>query len=147
MQPPIHTQQGEQSFRGINPSFFRSLQKETSLSRFVPLNYPVKGRNIAPGKVCEQSSVDEAWSAGRKASFAVDGCPESISLGDVYSFITKNEKYPWWQIDLGSMIPLTGLIIYNNHCSNRAATLCVLISSSIDAWKDRSMLMFCCRNE
>lgn len=80
--------------------------------------------------------MDSTWSGGRKASHAVDGCP--LPLGDLYSFITKSEENPWWQIDLNDVVHLTAIVIYNQHCAERAATLCVLISTSEEAWRSHS---------
>lgn len=91
-----------------------------------------RGRNIAPGKECRQSSEDGMWSDGRKASHAVDGC--ELHMGELYSFITEYEMEPWWQIDLGREVRLSALLIFNQHCAERARTLCVLLSSSEAAW-------------
>jgi hypothetical protein len=63
------------------------------------------------------------------------GACDGIKNG-VFGFHTDLQEKPWWQIDLGSSIPLEKVVIYNRTVfANRAANLIVLISDDDISFK------------
>jgi hypothetical protein len=55
-----------------------------------------------------------------------------------YGFHTDKEQDPWWQVDLGKSVTLSGVIVYNR-CNDkdmekRADRLCVLLSEDGKSW-------------
>ncbi|MBM4090937.1 MAG: hypothetical protein FJ276_16170, partial [Planctomycetes bacterium] len=53
-----------------------------------------------------------------------------------YGFHTSSEQDPWWQVDLGSVMALDRVVVYNrgDGVSDRAARLCVLLSPDGKTW-------------
>jgi hypothetical protein len=87
--------------------------------------------NIALGKPAQQSSTSQ-WSKPNDSQGGVDG-QKTGSFG----FHTNAETSPWWQVDLGASCALDQIVIYNrlDCCSERAATLQILISNDGGTWQ------------
>lgn len=83
--------------------------------------------NLALGRYASQSSLYDGASQG-----AVDG----VKVGDP-GFHTLEEQGAWWQVDLGSVRPLTEIVVFNRMdcCSERARTLEVKLSDDGKTWK------------
>lgn len=89
-----------------------------------------KSKNLALNRPAKQSSTCR-WSKVNDAQGAVDG----VKNGS-YGFHTDIEKNPWWQIDLGEVISLTEVRIFNRlELPERARTLQVLLSNDGTNWK------------
>ncbi|KAK9402824.1 hypothetical protein NXF25_007651 [Crotalus adamanteus] len=76
-----------------------------------PLPTGVKGRNLAWGKLAQQSSIHQHDIVG-SADKAVDG----NCNGDWYNKScthTKKEKNPWWYVDLGESHKISVVIVKN----------------------------------
>ncbi|KAL7990237.1 hypothetical protein Chor_010591 [Crotalus horridus] len=76
-----------------------------------PLPTGVKGRNLALGKLAQQSSIHQHDIVG-SADKAVDG----NCNGDWYNKScthTKKEKNPWWYVDLGESHKISVVIVKN----------------------------------
>ena len=86
--------------------------------------------NLALNKPTEQSSYN--LSNLNKLQSPVNG----IKNGK-FSFHTKKEVNPWWQVDLEDIYALTEVRVYNriDTCSDRARTLRILISSDGENWE------------
>jgi len=85
---------------------------------------PAQNINVALGKRASQSSKSQ-WSKQNDAQGGVDG----IKNGS-YGFHTNEQVNPWWQVDLGGMVVLEKILLFNRQdcCSERAQTSQVLIS-------------------
>ena len=70
------------------------------------------GKNIAVKKTATASSAWEGQGVNGKASKAVDDNTEgAMWKGSVTH--TKNEKNPWWEVDLGEMAMLDSICLHN----------------------------------
>lgn len=79
--------------------------------------------NLALAKPCQQSSVLHRGQP--TAGLAVDGVRREI-----HAFHTDRDLHPWWQVDLGVVVPLQRIVLYNvggPHAS-RAARCVVRVS-------------------
>ena len=68
----------------------------------------------------------------RDAAGAVDGVKDGT-----YGFHTDRDAGPWWQVDLGRVVALERIVVYNRCDGNvegRAARLQVLLSHDGEAW-------------
>lgn len=83
--------------------------------------------NLALGRYASQSSLYDGTSQG-----AVDG----VKVGD-RGFHTLEEQGAWWQVDLGSVRPLTEIVVFNRMdcCAERARTIEVKLSNDGKKWK------------
>jgi len=66
---------------------------------------------------------------------AAGGC-DGVKDG-TFGFHTDRQENPWWQVDLGTSLPLDRVAIYNRcdgEVDGRAATLTVLLSADGEAW-------------
>lgn len=89
------------------------------------------GENIALHKPAQQSSYSPRWSKPNQSSRAVNG----IKNGG-YSFCTKLEVDPWWQVDLEEIHIIQQVRIYNRmDYSERARTLKILLSTDSHNWE------------
>jgi hypothetical protein len=101
------------------------------------LSHPVKAswiqpQNLARGKPATQSSTSE-WSRPNDAQGAVDG-----RIDGNFGFHTDREPAPWWQVDLGEVVPLAEARIFNRllpEAKSRTRTLRVLLSHDGSAWR------------
>ena len=69
------------------------------------------------------------------AAGAVDGVKDGT-----YGFHTNRDASPWWQVDLGELVELERIVVYNRCDGNveaRAARLKVLLSNDGKAWTER----------
>jgi len=98
-----------------------------------PLSSPPEGSlvNIALGRPAKQSSYYSQPARLEESQGAVDGKKDGR-----FGFHTQFEPNPWWQVDLGSVIPLTEIRIFNrlDCCSDRARTIQVLLSNDENNW-------------
>lgn len=94
------------------------------------INTSAAGINLALNRPARQSSTSE-WSRPNDAQGAVDG----VKNGS-FGFHTNEEKNPWWQVDLGTVKPLTEVRIFNrlDCCSERAQTIQILLSTDGMNW-------------
>lgn len=87
---------------------------------------PERWINIAPGKICSQSSLSpysrpDGARAGVNAPVARD-----------FAIHTAHEARPWWQVDLGQPVPLQAVVVHNRrapqwqHRSRRLRVECSL---------------------
>src|SRR3990167_2395917 len=53
-----------------------------------------------------------------------------------WGFHTSNDKEPWWQVDLGKVMPLDRVLIFNSHLPERAARLKLLLSPDGKTWRE-----------
>jgi hypothetical protein len=53
-----------------------------------------------------------------------------------WGFHTSNDKEPWWQVDLGKVMPLDRVLIFNSHLPERASRLKVLLSPDGKSWRE-----------
>ena len=89
------------------------------------------GRNVAVGMPTSQSSYSQ-WSRPNESGLAVNG----RRTGE-FAFHTKHEGNPWWQVDLGSSLPLAEVLIFNRLglCADRAYGLEILAGENLDKLK------------
>jgi len=53
------------------------------------------------------------------------------------AFHTERQPQPWWQVDLGSPMPLSRIVVYNaRDCQERARNLTVLFSDDATTWRE-----------
>jgi len=67
-----------------------------------------------------------------------DGVKDGKDIG-YYGFHTDQQMNPWWQVDLGSRMPLSRAVIYNGSTTadaKRALGLVVLVSDDGQAWTE-----------
>lgn len=62
--------------------------------------------NLALAKPCQQSSVLHRGAS--TAAAAVDGVRR-----ETHAFHTDRDLHPWWQVDLGVVVPLQRVVLYN----------------------------------
>ena len=67
---------------------------------------------------------------------ALGGC-DGVINGE-YGFHTKTEDKPWWQVDLGGILPLDRLVVYNRggNLAARASRMRVLLSNDSKQFKE-----------
>ena len=86
--------------------------------------------NVAPDGTASQSSY---WHSSRpgEAANALSDQPE----GD-FAFHTDLEDAPWWQVDLGSSLPIEAIVVHNRVRSHRerARTLRIDIADRPEHW-------------
>jgi FkbM family methyltransferase len=92
---------------------------------------PAPSRNLALGRPASQSSRSE-YSRPDDPQGAVNG----VRNGQ-FGFHTAFEESPWWQVDLGEVMPIGEIRIYNrvDQEAARARTLIVLVSDDNVAWR------------
>ncbi|MBN1421070.1 MAG: discoidin domain-containing protein [Planctomycetes bacterium] len=78
----------------------------------------------------------EAAPAGVKTSDDAAGAVDGIKDGG-FAFHTEREDRPWWQVDLGAVVPLARTVIWNRTSvdANRAAHLEVHLSGDGKDWR------------
>lgn len=93
---------------------------------------PTYGGDLARGKNAYQSSFS-MWSRLNDPQGAVRGV-KSGSFG----FHTDEEDRPWWQVDLGSVTPLSEIRVFNriDGCGERADSLHVFVSDDGMDWRE-----------
>jgi hypothetical protein len=72
------------------------------------------------------------------AAGGCDGIKDGKDVG-YYGFHTSQEKNPWWQVDLGTKMPLARVVIFNGSTpadAKRALGLTVLLSSDGSRWTE-----------
>ncbi|MHB8897476.1 MAG: HzsA-related protein [Thermoguttaceae bacterium] len=77
-----------------------------------------------------------AWASITAPADAAGGC-DGVKDG-TYGFHTNRDQEPWWQVDLGAVVPLARVVVYNRcdgNVSNRAARLKLLLSDDGSRWK------------
>ncbi|MBI4864194.1 MAG: discoidin domain-containing protein [Candidatus Riflebacteria bacterium] len=92
--------------------------------------------NLALGKTASQSSDYSGIGWPAVASYGVDGIKDPA--GDPKGiFHTNRDNPPWWQVDLGSVLPLTKIRLFNRvhpDVVDRARTIQVLVSTDGESW-------------
>jgi len=102
-------------------------------------SYKVDGRrNLALGRPALQSSTSKYSYDEAPARDAQGGCNGFIT--GFYGFTTAQEAEPWWMVDLGAMMPVREVVIYNpllaaGDLSRRSAKLRIKLSDDSVAWK------------
>ena len=88
------------------------------------------GPNLALGRPATQSSQYNHANAGPQGG--VDG----VKNGS-FGFHTENEQSPWWQVDLGRVMPLREARLYNRMdcCAERSRSVHVLLSDDGRSWR------------
>jgi hypothetical protein len=93
--------------------------------------------NLALGRPATQSSTS-IWSWHDDPSIDAMGGNNGRVTG-LYGFHTELEHQPWWMVDLGTILPLSEVVIYNRldyeYCARRAAHLSVRISNNAENWR------------
>jgi hypothetical protein len=98
----------------------------------------IAGANISRGRPASQSSISPTHSFGKTveldAARGVDGI-----VSETYRFRTDEEDQPWWQVDLGAIAHIGGVIVYNVveplELVQRAVPIAILLSSDGTAWR------------
>ena len=67
------------------------------------------GRNVAVDGTATQSS--EAW--GGVAGRAIDGDASPAFASGSQSHTNEGSRDPWWEVDLGSMVPIDEIVLHN----------------------------------
>jgi len=96
---------------------------KSTLGRYVRIELPGKrrtltlaevevfsdGRNIAPqGKATQKNTA-----YGGDASRAIDGNKNGNYNGGGQTHTAENTANPWWQVDLGSEVPIDSIVVWN----------------------------------
>ena len=68
--------------------------------------------NLAVGKTATQSSTYAGGDGTGTASKAVDGSTDGVFANGSVSH-TNSESNPWWQVDLGSSVPISQIEVWN----------------------------------
>lgn len=104
----------------------------------VKLTLPVSVEyRLVPAAEIKRETAERALAdLERKRKDAAGGC-DGIKDGH-YGFHTEKEQDPWWQIDLGDTVALSGVVIYNR-CNDkdmekRADRIRVLLSEDGKSW-------------
>jgi hypothetical protein len=89
------------------------------------------GTNLALRRPASQSSIYEGYRVEGQSGQGNDGVKNG-GLG----FHTKLEPNPWWQVDLGTVSPISEIRIFNrlDCCADRARTIQVLFSNDGSTW-------------
>jgi hypothetical protein len=97
----------------------------------------IAGRNTALGAVATQSSTDGGASILGYPSFAVDGNTDGNFLNSTVTH-TSQEAMPYWQVDLGSLLPIGEVLLHNRTdcCWDRLTNFKVQISENGTTWRD-----------
>jgi hypothetical protein len=74
--------------------------------------YGPSSGNLAAGRPTLQSSTYGSGSSAAASKRAADGNPDG-NWGDNSVTLTNHEAQPWWQVDLGAVIPLAEVVLYN----------------------------------
>lgn len=88
--------------------------------------------DIARGQPTRQSSGDPDWS---RSGAATDGV-----FSGRFTFCTHAERDPWWEVDLGAVVPVGRIVVWNRDDAGvagaeRASPLSILISRDGAAWE------------
>jgi glucose/arabinose dehydrogenase/plastocyanin len=68
------------------------------------------GKNVAPGRPATQSSTGYNAPATR----AVDGNIGGGEFGrNSMSHTAENDEAPWWEVDLGALVPIDSIVVHN----------------------------------
>lgn len=94
-------------------------------------------KNLALGQPATQSSIYRGTGFDHGPRFGCDGILECRPQEPQLLVHTMLEDRPWWQVDLGRELPLTGLKLYNRIacCQEKARTVQVLLSSDGSNWR------------
>ncbi|MEZ3159960.1 discoidin domain-containing protein [Microbacterium sp. BWT-B31] len=101
-------------------------ESDDTVTTTVPL-IVVAGANLALGRPATQSSTFVFQSGARlEPAAAVDGS----TAGTSYQHTAQGDDRPWWQVDLGSVSRIGGLILWNRTdcCQSRASGIWVFVS-------------------
>ncbi len=102
----------------------------------------------APATAEYERAIEADWLRQlARACAADDGSrvtPEADAAGacdgavdEETAFHTEREEQPWWQVDLGSIAPLSRILIHNaRDCPERARDLWLLLSDDGNAWQE-----------
>jgi FkbM family methyltransferase len=92
---------------------------------------PMYSGNKALGKLAEQSSRS-MWSTGRESEGATNG-----QVTGSFGFHTDKEQNPWWKLDLGAVIPIHEIRIFNRMgmCKSRSKSIQVFLSNDGESWE------------
>ena len=106
----------------------------TAASTFGAMTYEARSEsirvgleNVAQGKAATQKSLD--W--GGTPDRAVDGNVDGAFFNDSVTHTAEDgSAEPWWQVDLGSSVPITEIAVWNRTdcCSDRLSDYYVLVS-------------------
>ncbi len=93
---------------------------------------PAAEFNLALGRPTRQSSGD---ADGSRSGAAVSG----VFTGS-FSFSTSEETNPWWEVDLGAIVPIGRIVLWNRDDAGlggyeRARPLHILLSDDGEAWR------------
>ncbi|MBM3845415.1 MAG: dehydrogenase [Verrucomicrobia bacterium] len=96
--------------------------ERSSRARFVRIQLPRRGtltlaevevfsegRNVARQGKARQSSV----SSGGEASRAIDGGTDGSFGSGTQTHSQENENNPWWEVDLGTEVPVDSVVVWN----------------------------------
>jgi hypothetical protein len=92
------------------------------------------GSNVAVGKAATQSSTQYE---GAPATKAVDGNNSGRTRHQSLTF-TKAENDPWWEVDLGSEVPIEAIHLFTRNSTPQALTnhrMVVLNAARTPVWK------------
>jgi hypothetical protein len=96
------------------------------------------GSNLAKGQLATVSSFDARWT---EHTLNPKGANDGIKNGGfAFHTLDSNQRNgaQWWQVDLGKMVKLGKIKVYNrmtDDCSGRAANLQVLFSADGNTWQ------------
>ena len=101
-----------------------SLSASFSLTNLSAMN----GNDVAQGKPASQSST---LAGTPPASVAVDGLTDG-NFNDGSVTATNLDPNPWWQVDLGSSVPISSIVVWNRTdcCGSRLSDYWVFVSNS-----------------
>jgi hypothetical protein len=90
-----------------------------------------RARNLAIGKSASQSTT----SGGASASRAIDGDTNGNYTNGSVSHTTQQNR-PWWQVDLGSVMGVGDVVLYNRSdcCAERLTNFDIQISNNGSTW-------------
>jgi hypothetical protein len=85
--------------------------------------------NLALNRPAQQSSIYSG--VDRTPQGGVDGVKDGG-----FGFHTNNEQNPWWQVDLGKIVGIGEIVIYNrlDCCPERARTIQIFLSDDGSNW-------------
>ncbi|MCE9552426.1 MAG: discoidin domain-containing protein [Planctomycetes bacterium] len=146
---PVTAQSSDGATLKIEPDSGNSREQAAKLhGRYVRLEMPGPNRsialaevqvmsasnNVAVGKAATQSSTQYE---GAPATKAVDGNNSGRTRHQSLTF-TKSENDPWWEVDLGSELPIEGIHLFTRNSTPQALTnhrMVVLNAARTAVWK------------
>ncbi|HSH95003.1 MAG TPA: DUF1553 domain-containing protein [Roseimicrobium sp.] len=87
------------------------------------------GKNVARGGKASQSSTDYDGAA----ALAIDGNTDGNYFNAKSTTHTKTEENPWWELDLGSELPLDHVVVWNRTDGGTGTRLVNFKVSALDA--------------